>query len=70
MLIIFYIYIKLLENIWSFFNRQLLIILTFTHLYGSISRPRDKPLIPRLHGNGPHPAEMTTDDLPDKVNYC
>ena len=57
--------INLLDHIWLlFFDRQM-IILMFTHLYGSISRPRDKPLIPRLHSDGPHPAEMTTDDLAD-----
>lgn len=44
--------------------------LSLTHLYGSVSRTCDKPLIPRLHSNGPHPAEVTTDDLSDKTCYC
>ena len=43
------------------------VIFNFTHLYGSISRACDKPLIPRLHGDGSHPAEVTTDDLPDQT---
>lgn len=36
----------------------------------SICRSSDKPLVPRLHGDGPHPAKMTTDDpeqLPRRV---
>ena len=41
-------------------------IYTVTHLYGPISGPCDKPLIPRLHSDGPHPAEVTADDLSHK----
>lgn len=36
------------------------------HLNSSISRPCDKPLIPGLYSDGPHPAKVTTDDLPEK----
>lgn len=43
----------------------LILIFSFTNLYGSVSRSCDKPLISRLHSDGPHPAQVTADDLTD-----
>lgn len=76
--------IKLLDDICCYFRcflhkiinqrkkltGKIIIIISFTHLNCSISRSCDKPLIPRLHSDGSHPAKMTTDDLSDKTYYC
>lgn len=44
--------------------------ITETHLDGSVSRSCDKPLIARLHGDGPHPAKVTADDLSQETQCC
>lgn len=43
--------------------------LASTHLNGSISGSSNKPLVARLHSDGPHPAEVTTDDLSQETYY-
>lgn len=48
---------------WPFHHSFVPFRLYKHYLYGPISWACDKPLISRLHCDGSHPAQMTTDDL-------